>query len=74
MQVFSHARLVCKSGANIQMGSANYVSAAERLASNCWEEDQPAAPLGIFRAVCAFFRLQRQQGLTRPAFNRYKMI
>ena len=67
MQVFSHARPVCKSGANIQMGSANYASAAERWDSNCWVEDLTAAPLVICRAVCAVFRLQRQQGLTTSA-------
>ncbi len=73
MRVFSHARLAWKNVANIQMGSASSVSAAERWASNYWGDDPPAAPLGICRVVCAASKPQRLQGLTMRTFSGYKM-
>ncbi len=47
MWVLSHARLVYKGGANIQMGHASYVRDVEKWVSNYWEEDPLGAPPGI---------------------------
>ncbi len=73
MRVFSHASLACKNGANIQMGSVNYVNGAERWASSYWGEDPLGAPPGICRAPCVASKLQRPQGLTMRVFSGCKM-
>ena len=73
MRVFSHARLACKSGANIQMGSVSYANGAGRWVSNYWGEDPLGTPLGICRSACAASKLQRQRGLTTHAFSGCKM-
>ena len=69
MRVFSHPRLPCKNGANIQMGSVNYVNAAERWASIYWGEDPLGSPPDIFRSACVASELQRLQGLTIRVFS-----
>ena len=69
MRVFSHARLVYRNGANIQMGYANYVNVAERWDSSYWGEDPLGAPPDICRAVGVVSKLQRIQGLTMRVFS-----
>jgi hypothetical protein len=62
IRVFSHTRLVCKNGANIQMGFVNYVNGAERWDSIYWGEDPIGTPPGIYRAVCVVSKFHRIQG------------
>ena len=68
MRVFSHARLVYKDGANIQMGYVNYARGVEKGVSNYWEEDPLGTPPGICRAACVASKPQRSQEPTIHAF------
>jgi len=69
MRVFSHARLVYKDGANIQMGYASYARDAEKWVSNYWEEVPLGAPPGIWRAACVASKPQLPQEPTIHVFS-----
>ena len=73
MREFSHARLACKSGANIQMGSVSYANGVGRWASSYWGEDPLGAPLAICRAACVSSKPQQIRGLTTHTSSGCKM-